>query len=104
MLEESLRINKDKSNQTTRGVGLFRRENGSMINSNRFCMSRVADKKENCDGRCQNWRRKKGTLKAKKYMDKKKEQEEEVVRMNVDSNDDLCLPAAPPSLNGQGPY
>ena len=35
------RINKDKSNQTTRGVGLFRGENGSMINSNRFCMSRV---------------------------------------------------------------
>ena len=33
--------------------------------------------------------------KAKKDMDKKKEEEEVVVRMNVDSNDDLCLPAAP---------
>ena len=37
---------------------------------------------------------------AKKPM----KEEEVVVRMNVDSNDDLCLPAAPPSLNGQGPY
>ena len=39
--------------------------------------------------------------------DKKKEEEEEgevVARMNVDSNDDLCLPAASPSLNGQGLY
>ena len=44
---------------------------------------------------------------AKKDKKKKEEEEEEgevVARMNVDSNDDLCLPAASPSLNGQGPY
>ena len=72
-----------------------------MINSNGFCMSRVAvvKKKIERDDVKIGGERRSGKEREKK--------EEEVVRMNVDSNDDLCLPAGPqwpgPILTSLGP-